>query len=263
MDSLWMLLPVVILAVLFAAVWPFRKVTIYEYERGLKYSRGKFVSVLGPGEYRVYKHSVRVDRVDIRPRAVTVPGQEVLSSDGVTLKASVAAVFEIVDPAAAVNKVQSYYESFYLALQVALREIIGSAKIEDVMAKRSELGTRLSELATPEVEKLGLRLVSASIKDIMLPGDLKRIFSNEVKARHEGLAALEKARGETAALRNLANAAKMVESNPALMQLRMMHSMGESSGNTFVVGMPPGVVPVPRETKPAPVGTVEEEGSSV
>ena len=84
-----------------------------------------------------------------------------------------------------------------------------------------------------------------NIKDIMFPGELKKIFAQEIRARKEGLAMLEKARGETAALRNLANAAKMVQDNPALLQLRML----ESSGNTFVCGIPNTIVPAKKEEK--------------
>ena len=78
----------------------------------------------------------------------------------------------------------------------------------------------------------------------MFPGKLKEIFAQVVNARKEGLAALEKARGETAAMRNLANAARMMESNPNLMQLRLLQALGKSSGNTLILGMPPHTMPV-------------------
>jgi regulator of protease activity HflC (stomatin/prohibitin superfamily) len=91
----------------------------------------------------------------------------------------------------------------------------------------------------------------------MFPGELKKVFAQVVTARKEGLAALEKARGETAALRNLANAAKLVENNPALMQLRMIQSLEESSGNTLVVGLPGEPLVTPR---PAKAGDFEEPG---
>jgi uncharacterized membrane protein YqiK len=133
-----------------------------------------------------------------------------------------------------------------MTMQVILREVIGSSTIEDILARRGELSRQIFDLASAEVEKLGLRLLSANIKDIMFPGDLKKVFAQAVRARNEGLASLEKARGETAALRSLANAAKMVENNPALMQLRMMHSFGNTPGSTFVVGMPTSIVPIPK-----------------
>jgi hypothetical protein len=90
-----------------------------------------------------------------------------------------------------------------------------------------------------------------SVKDIMFPGKLKETFAQVVAARKEGQASLEKARGETAALRNLANAAKMIESNPSLMQLRALQTLGGSTGNTLILGLPPQAAPIPVKTGPA------------
>ncbi len=92
---------------------------------------------------------------------------------------------------------------------------------------------------------LGVDLQDSSMRDLTFPGELKKIFTEVVKARQEGLAALEKARGETAALRNLANAAQMVERNPALIQLRLLQVLARQPGNTVAVGMHPGGTPIP------------------
>jgi len=247
-----------------------RRVTIYEYERGLKYRRGKFIRLLAPGAHWYVRSITTIARVDIRPRFVSVKGQEVLSSDGVALKVSAAASFDIADPNVAVNKVQDYSSALYLHLQLALREIIGSQPIDGVLEKRDEMGGRLMKLVRPEAEAIGLRLLSVDVKDIMFPGQLKQMFAQVVAARRQGLAALEKARGETAALRSLANAARMVEKNPALMQLRLLQSMGEARGNTLIVGMPSQSTPVPIRTQemesategelPEPRGEGAEQG---
>ncbi|KPK39051.1 MAG: hypothetical protein AMJ65_12065 [Phycisphaerae bacterium SG8_4] len=216
-----------------------RRITIIEYEKALKYTRGKFDTVLEPGQYWYMPFFVTIRKLDVRPRFVSITGQEVLSSDGVTLKVSLAASFEIADPNVAINKINSFSEALYIELQLALREIIGSSEIEAVLESRGELSTKLMEMTKDKVKEFGLRLISADMKDIMFPGKLREIFAQVVNARQEGLAALEKARGETAALRNLANAAKMVETNPNLMQLRLVQTLGESSGNTLVLGIPP------------------------
>ncbi|MGM0487231.1 MAG: slipin family protein [Planctomycetota bacterium] len=211
-----------------------RRITVLEYEKGLKYGRGKFKSVLAPGQYWYMPFFTIIAKLDIRPRFVSITGQEVLSSDGVTLKVSLAANFEITDPNVAINKVMSFQESLYLELQLALREIIGAVDIDTVLSGRNELSKKLMEATEPKATALGLKLISVNLKDIMFPGKLKEIFAQVVNAKKEGLAALEKARGETAALRHLANAAKMVEGNPNLMQLRLVQALGEASGNTLM-----------------------------
>ncbi len=228
---------------------PIKRITVFEYEKGLKYSKGKFDQIIEPGPYWYMPFSSSIQKIDMRPRFVSITGQEVLSSDSITLKVSLAARYQIVKPDIAINKVHDYQEALYLELQLALREIIGNAAIDTLLESRNEFSNKLYELTQEKIKGLGLELLSVNIKDIMFPGPLKQIFAQVVKARKEGQAALEKARGETAALRNLANAAKMIESNPNLMNLRIIQSLGESSGNTLVLGIPSQTTTLPIKTK--------------
>lgn len=236
---------VIVAAIAVFILYGVRRFTIFEYERGLRYVQGKFKSVVEPGQYWYMPFFTFIRKLDIRPQFVSITGQEVLSSDGVTLKVSLAANFEIVDPNIAINKVKNFQEALYLELQLALREIVGAADIDTLLNSRSEFSKKLMDVTEPKVMELGLRLNSVNLKDIMFPGQLKEIFARVVNARKEGLAALEKARGESAALRNLANAAKMIEGNPNLMQLRLVQALGEASGNTLVLEMPTQSTPVP------------------
>ena len=215
----------------------FRRVTVFEYERGLRYEKGKYVMLLGAGSYWYNSYYTTINKVDIRPRHQTIPSQEVLSKDGVAIKLSLAVNIEVVEPDVAVNSVNNYEESFYLVLQLALRTVIGTTEIDSLLEKRDKLGKEIFEIANKEIEKLGIKLISIDIKDLTFPGSLKQTFAQVVKARHEGLAALERARGESAALRNLSNSAKILENNPALMHLRTIQSFNESSGNTLVLNL--------------------------
>jgi regulator of protease activity HflC (stomatin/prohibitin superfamily) len=228
-----------------------RRITVFEYEKALKYTNGKFGAVLAPGVYWYIPFFVSIHKIDVRPRFASITGQEILSSDGVSLKVSLAANFEISDPYVAVNKVQSFQEALYLELQLVLREIIGSADIDTVLNSRGELSKKVMAMTSSKAQDLGLKLISVNLKDIMFPGKLKEMFAQVVNARKEGLAALEKARSERAALRNLANAAKMIESNPSLMQLRLVQALGGSSGNTLILGMPSQAFPIPIKTPKA------------
>lgn len=223
----------------------FEKVTVYEFERGLRYSRGRFDGVVEPGQYWIYRPWTQIRRLDVRPSFVSVPGQDVLSADGVTLRVSLAAEYQIVDPNLAVNSVEDYRDALYLTVQLAVRDLVGTTEVDQLLASRAEIGRALLELTAPEVEKFGVMLSSVELKDIMFPGDLKRMMAQVVHARKEGQAALEKARGETAALRNLANAARLMEANPALMQVRLLQQLAGSSGNTVVLGLPASTTPLP------------------
>jgi regulator of protease activity HflC (stomatin/prohibitin superfamily) len=223
----------------------FPRVTVLEFERGLRYVRGRFTGVLGPGQYRTWSVTTLIRKIDIRPKIASVAGQEVLSADGVALKVSLAARYRVVDPAIAVNGVENYELALHTTLQLALRAAVAASPVEALLQARGTLGKEITEQATGAAAAAGLELLGADLKDLTLPGELKKIFTQVVHARQEGLAALEKARGETAALRNLANAAQMIERSPGLLQLRMLQAFGQQSGNTLVLGVPAaGVVPV-------------------
>ena len=108
--------------------------------------------------------------------------------------------------------------------------------LASLLEQRGELDRVLTEAVEPQAGPLGLTLRAIAVRDFIVPGELKRAVADIVSARLAGQAALERARGETAALRNLANAARQVADNPALLQLRLLQQIEASTGNTFVVG---------------------------
>lgn len=223
----------------------FDRVTVYEFERALRYDRGRYVRLLGPGQHWIYRRRSTLRTVDVRPSFISVPGQEVLTSDAVTLRISLAAEYELVDPALAINGIEDYATAFYLTLQLALRQSVAKVEVDELLANREQVGERLLELSREPAAAFGLALHRVELRDLMFPGELKRTFAQVVTARKDGLAALERARGETAALRNLANAAKLVDANPALLQLRLLQQIAESAGNTIVLGLPSSATPLP------------------
>jgi regulator of protease activity HflC (stomatin/prohibitin superfamily) len=215
-----------------------KKVIIFEHTRGLRYENGKYVETLNPGPYWIFGRKTTITPVDVRVQFVSIPGQEMLTVDGVTVKITLAASFEISDPNVATNKVMNAPGAVYLQLQMALREVVASEKIDTVLEGRADISRRIMERGAAQASELGVKLLTAEVKDLMLPGDVKKVFAQVVKAQKEGLGALERARGESAALRNLANAAKMMEDNPNLLQLRALQVFAESSGNTLNLGIP-------------------------
>lgn len=245
-QILWIAVLTAVLLVVFFKILPFKRVIVYEYQRGLKYTQGKYVGTLEPGQHWILSILSSISPVDIRPQFITILGQEVLSADGVTLKISLAAEYEVTDPHLAINKNLDFRTSLYLNLQLALREIIGNEKIDAVLENRAAIGAKLMEIGSRKATALGLHLISADAKDIMFPGEMKKVFGQVVKAQKEGQAALERARGETAALRSLANAARITADNPNLLQLRALQVLSESQGNTMVLGLPDGVLPIRR-----------------
>lgn len=209
-----------------------------QWERALLFRNGAVVRTLDPGAYRLWASGWSLRRVDVRPWILQVPTQEVPTSDGVTVKVTAAGRVRVVDPVTYVTASQDPLGALYLAVQVALRELVAAASVEDLLAARGDIGLQLLA-STRGVEELGLAIEQLELKDIVLPADLKRAQAQVLIARAEGLAALERARGETAALRNLANAARLCADNPAVLQLRLLQQLSTGPSHTVVIGSPP------------------------
>src|SRR6266481_3067182 len=222
---------------------------------GLLYHQGKFVEVLRAGRYIRWGRHYTLDAQDLRKTSLLVAGQDVLTADNVGLKLSLLVSYQVTDPAKATHETQNWQGDLYNAAQLALRAVVGGVAVEALLNQRLEIGAQLLARVQPEAAKIGINVHSVEVKDVMFPADLKRAFAEVLKAKQEGQAALERARGESASLRNLANAAKLLEGNPALMNLRLMQSLSaaQTAGNTLVLGMPGGFVPLKNgKTGPAP-----------
>jgi regulator of protease activity HflC (stomatin/prohibitin superfamily) len=226
---------------------------------GRLYHKGKFVGVLGAGRHIRWGRYFSLGAQDLRKGALVVAGQEVLTADNVGLKISLLVNYQVADPAKAAHESQNWQSDLYNGAQLALRAVVSGVAVEALLNQRLELGAQLLARVQQDSAKIGINLLAVEVKDVMFPAELKRAFAEVLKAKQEGQAALERARGESASLRNLANAARVLEGNPALMNLRLMQSLSaaQSAGNTLVLGMPGGFVPLkngPSTTAPeAPV----------
>jgi regulator of protease activity HflC (stomatin/prohibitin superfamily) len=182
-ELLWVVVLVAVLLLVAVKVVPIKRVTVYEYQKGLKYTKGCYAATLNAGQYWILSTFSSVVPVDIRPQFATIQGQDVLSADGVTLKVSLAAEFQVADPNVAINKNASFQNSLYLTLQMAVREIVGKEKIDTLIENRAGFSSKLTQLTSAKATEFGLKLISADIKDIMFPGEMKKAFAQVVKAQ--------------------------------------------------------------------------------
>ena len=222
----------------------FLRVTIWQHEAGLLYRNGQLDRVLGPGRYRIFRldQEIRVSRYDLRLRTMALKGQEILTADNVGLKLNASLIYKLEDPAKAEAGAVMVDQVIYQQAQLALRTAVSRLPVEEALEKRGQIEAEAREALTPLLAALGVGLTTLGVTDIMFPGELKHIFNEVIKARKEGQAALEKARGESAALRNLANAAHLLEQSPGLMNLRVLQAISASMGNTYVMGLSQGLL---------------------
>jgi regulator of protease activity HflC (stomatin/prohibitin superfamily) len=221
------------------------RATVHDYERGLRYVRGRFRGLLEAGDYFYLRLTTEIRVLDGRPTWLLVEGQEVPTADGVPVKVSLAARHVVGDAVTMVTADQDSRRALYLVLQLALRESIARRTVDEALAQRTAIGAELLERCMPEATILGLELIAVAVRDVMVPGELKRAYASVIAARKDGEAALERARGETAALRSLANSSRLLEDNPGLLRLRAIQQMGQTGGNTIMLGLDGGPPPPP------------------
>src|SRR5262249_50330949 len=156
---------------------------VRDYEKGLHYSFGRLRREVGAGWFVGIGRIRSIVLVDLRSRVLTIPGQEILSADNVSVKMSVAIRLRVADATRSIQTAQSFEEAIYVEAQLILRDLVSALPIEDLLARREELATKLRERLEPKAAVLGLTLEMVGIKDVMFPGGLKQIFAQVVEAR--------------------------------------------------------------------------------
>lgn len=216
------------------------KVTVFEWQTALLYRDGVYKRTLGPGKYRFFAppHSWIV--FDRRPQFLTVPGQEVLSRDALGFKITLVAEFEIEDPAKLVRAfpIGSQMEvanAIYPLLQIPLREAAATYTLDEIIQSRDAVPELVRAASVERLSNAGVKLTKVAVRDIMVAKELRDAYAANAIAQKTSAAALERARGEVAAMRALANAARMAQGVPELMQLRALQAMQSSDGRHTVV----------------------------
>jgi regulator of protease activity HflC (stomatin/prohibitin superfamily) len=220
----------------------YKSVIIQDHEAALLFSNGQFLRELKPGKHTFTfdRTELTVETFDLRARSLLVQGQELLSADQVALKVSAVAAYRVAD-ALKLRRTSEYPEMLlHTDMQLALRQMVAQQSAEEFLAKKSGFASELKALLADRFTAVGLQLEHADIRDVMLPADLKRAFTDALKSKQEANASLEKARAETAALRTLANAAKLMRDNPELLSLRYLQTLkdvGSTGDKTLVLGL--------------------------
>lgn len=264
---------IILIAFAAAAIWALRhagvtrlvqRVTVFEGETGILLENGIFRRELPPGALWVGPQSTVV-RASSSEQLMEVRGQEVLTADRLSIKITVLATYRMADlrqvfvglenKSTVADRWQfmaAVETRLHQAVRLAIRSLVASRNLEDLLSQRTELDTELFDLIDADTESTGVELLKASVVDIMLTGSVKRAYAEVEQARLDGLAAVERARGEKAALRALANAARIIKDNPEVGRLRFLTGLEKAgaSGAAIVVSAA-DLVPPAGETKPA------------
>jgi regulator of protease activity HflC (stomatin/prohibitin superfamily) len=216
-------------------------ITVLEWQRTLLFTDGRFARILEPGRHRYARHSSTFETVDMRRRLTVVNGQELLTADGLTLRLSAQVTWRVADPVAFVTVATMPDQVLYTGVQLALRDVVAAGTLDELVADRGRLTVEPATIAA-HVDGLGIELLTVAVRDVMLPGELRRAAVETLLAREKGKAELERARAEAASLRTLANVARVLEEHPALLHLRTIQA-ASTPGTTVVLTQDPGRIP--------------------
>jgi len=227
---------VVLLMVLFSAIR-----VVQQYERGVIFVLGRLIGAKGPGIFLVPPFITRMIKVDLRIVTLTVPPQEVISRDNVTIKVTAVVYFYVVDPVSAVVNVMNYMQATTQIGQTTLRNVLGQSELDELLSQRNKINRELQTIIDESTERWGVKVTAVEIKDVELPATMQRAMAKQAEAEREKRAKIIHAEGELQASAQLAQAAKMIGSQPATLQLRYLQTLTEiavEKNSTIIFPLP-------------------------
>ena len=214
---------------------------INEYERGVKYTFGKFSSIMKPGWNLVIPIFQSYQKVDIRTKAVDVPEQEAITKDNVSVKINAVIYYKIFDASKSILAVENYYYAVSQLAQTTMRNVVGSVTLDELLSEREKLSDQICKVIDTATDPWGIKVENVELKDISLPEEMKRVIAKAAEAEREKLAVITKAKGEVEASNNLAEAARTMAAVPGALHLRTLSTINDVSSdqsNTIIFAIP-------------------------
>jgi regulator of protease activity HflC (stomatin/prohibitin superfamily) len=215
-----------------------------EYERGVIFRLGKLLpEPKGPGVILVFRPIDRIVRISLRTIVHDVPPQDVITRDNVSVKVSAVVYFRVIDPRRAVVEVENYLYATSQLSQTTLRSVLGTAELDDLLSQRDRLNQQLTQILDRETEPWGIKVSAVEVKNVDLPQEMQRAMARQAEAEREKRAKIIHAEGELMASEKLAQAAAVIDREPAAMTLRYLQTLTEiASGQSSTI-----LFPVPLE----------------
>ncbi len=236
-------MPIGTIAIIIFVVYLISSIKILpEYERGVIFRLGRLLpDAKGPGIFLVFAPIDKIVRISLRQEAFEVPPQDIITRDNVTLKVNAVVFLRVIEPRHAVVEVVDYrYQTSQFA-QTTLRSVLGEVELDDLLARRDQLNTRIQSILDQHTEPWGVKVVNVEVKQVDLPESMLRAMAKQAEAEREKRAKTIHAEGEFAASQRLAEAAKVLATEPTTMQLRYLQTLteiGVEKNTTIVFPLP-------------------------
>lgn len=212
-----------------------------EYERGVVFRLGRVIPVKGPGLVIIWPIIDKMVKVSLRTVTMDVPPQDIITKDNITVKVNAVVYFRPMDPVKAVTEVEDFYYATSQIAQTTLRSILGQSQLDDLLAKRDELNAELQKVIDLQTEPWGVKVTAVEVKNVDLPSEMLRAIAKQAEAERERRAKIIHAEGELQAAQKLADAAKIISSEPSTLQLRYLQTLTEiatEKNSTIIFPLP-------------------------
>jgi regulator of protease activity HflC (stomatin/prohibitin superfamily) len=212
-----------------------------EYERGVIFRLGRLIAQKGPGLILLIPIIDRMVRVDLRTVTLTVPPQEVITKDNVTVRVNAVAYFRVIDPNRAITEVENFLVATSQISQTTLRSVLGKAELDALLSERERLNIELQQIIDEQTEPWGVKVSTVEVKDVELPADMQRAIARQAEAERERRAKIISADGEFQAAEKLSQAAEIFSRHPATLQLRYLQTLldiGVNQNSTIIFPLP-------------------------
>lgn len=229
----------IILVIFFLVISSIRQIN--QYERGVKFTLGKFSSVMQPGWRIIWPIVQSYQKVDIRVKAVDVPDQNAITRDNVSVRVNAVIYYKVSEAEKAIIEVEDFRYAISQYAQTTMRNIVGEVTLDELLSSRDKIADRIREIVDKETDAWGLQVSNVELKDVSLPPDLERTIGKQAEAEREKRAVIINSEGELAASQNLAKAADMLSKTPGALHLRTLQSVNDMSSdqsNTVVFMLP-------------------------
>ena len=220
---------------------PFTVKVVKQYERGVVLRFGRLVGLRTPGLNLILPFIDRMTKVSLRIVTFVLEPQEVITRDNVTVKVDAVVYFRVIDPAKAVINVEEYNQAIIQLALTTLRSVLGQSDLDELLAHRDQINLRLRQIIDEQTETpWGVRVTLVEVKDVLLPEGMQRAMARQAEAEREKRGKVIHAEGERMAAENLAQAAEIIQKQPAAIQLRYLQTLVEMAGekNSTIIPLP-------------------------
>lgn len=232
-------MPVIIFIIIVVLITSIKQIN--EYERGVKFTAGKYSHIMEPGWKIVLPIIQNYKKVDIRTKAVDVPEQDAITRDNVTVRINAVIYYKVFDASKAIIEVENFRYAVSQLAQTTMRNVVGTVTLDELLSEREKLSDNICKIIDAATDPWGIKVENVELKDVSLPEEMQRVIAKAAEAEREKVAVITKASGEKEAAQNLAEAARIMSSTPGALHLRTLSTINDISSdqsNTIIFALP-------------------------